>query len=110
MSRAFTGNKALGNLAPETRSALLRIGRSLRSVANSQTRLLANEDAVTRQPGVQQQRGYSSGGRTAPLTFGLLVDRPTSDFLLKRGTGAMLYVATDSGLYWWSGTVWTGPL
>lgn len=106
----YRGTRALGNMKPEERSATLRSASALRRLNGQVSRLLANEAAVTRLPGVRQMRSPSAGGRQAAITYGALADRPTSYFLATRGVGSMVYVASDSGIYWWSGTAWTGPL
>ena len=106
----YKGIRALGNVPPEVRSALMGQARALKRLAGRVSRVLPNEATVLRSAGVQQVRGPSAGGRTAAISYGTLADRPTSNFLLARGVGSMVYIAADSGVYWWSGTAWNGPL
>lgn len=108
MARKFVGFGALGNATPEMRSAMMNIKRSLRSLSHVQRSYpLPNEQEVARKPGVQQQRGYSSGGRSTPVVFGNDVDKPDTTFLLARGVGAFLFVAQDvNKVYMWNGTAY----
>lgn len=48
--------------------------------------------------------GPSAGGRATVVTFGLDTDKPTTQRLLERGTGAFIYVAQDTDtVYIWNG-------
>lgn len=108
MSLKHTGIRALGNMDPVTRSNMLKLNRSLKSLSATQrTYPLPNEQEAARSPGLQQQAGYSSGGRTSHVTFGKDVDKPNSNYLLARGTGAFVYIAQDTGkVYVWNGTAY----
>ena len=108
MSRKYVGHRALGNMEPATRSAFLNLSRAVRSLSQTQRSYpLPNEQEVARSPGVQQQRGFSTGGRSTPVIFGNDVDKPTTTFLLARGTGAFLYVAQDvDKVYMWNGAAY----
>lgn len=108
MSVKFTGLRALGGLDPVTRSNTLKVSRALRSLSMTQrTYPLPNEQEAARAPGLQQQAGYSSGGRSSHVIFGKDADKPNSTYLLARGTGAFVYIAQDTNkVYMWNGTAY----
>lgn len=108
MSRKFTGFGALGQATPEMRSAFINIKRSLRSLAQTQRSAPnPNEAEVARQAGVSSLRSSSSGSKPTVVTFGMDVDKPSTNFLLTHGTGAFLYIATDTNkVYMWNGTAY----
>jgi hypothetical protein len=108
MSVKYTGLRALGGLDPVTRSNLLKIDRAIRSLSQVQrTYPLPNEQEAARAPGLQQQAGYSSGGRSSHVIFGNDVDKPNTQYLLARGTGAFIYIAQDTNkVYMWNGTAY----
>ena len=108
MSRKFTGFGAMGSATPEMRSAMMNIKRSLRSLAQAQrSQALPNEQEVARAPGLQQQRGFSAGGRATQVIFGNDVDKPNTTFLLARGVGAFVYIAQDvDKMYMWNGVAY----
>lgn len=108
MSLKFTGVRGLGNMDPSTRSAILKLSRAVKSLSATQrTYPLPNEQEAARSPGLQQQAGYSSGGRSSHVIFGKDSDKPNSNYLLQRGTGAFLYVAQDTNkVYAWNGTAY----
>lgn len=106
MSILFTGLRALGNLPPEQRSAMLKLARATKSLVAAQRRAaLAQEESVTRLPGSTAQRSISQGGRATVITYGTDADKPTTQYLLERGTGAFIYVAQDTDtVYIWNGS------
>lgn len=107
MAQRFQGVRGLGLMDPVMRSNMLRMSRALKGITAANSRVQPNEEEVLRKPGVQQQRGYSSGGRAIPTSFGIDTDKPDTVFLLARGTGAFLYVATDTNkVYMWTGTAY----
>lgn len=108
MSIKFTGLRALGDLDPVSRSNMLKVSRALKSLSATQrTYPLPNEQEAARTPGLQQQAGYSSGGRSSHVIFGNDVDKPNTTFLQQRGTGAFVYIAQDTNkVYVWNGTAY----
>lgn len=92
-------------MEPQTRSALLNLSRAVKSLSQEQrSRPLASESNVARGFSAKSFLGPSQGGKATVVTFGLAVDRPTTQRLLERGAGAFVYVAQDTDtVYIWNG-------
>lgn len=92
-------------LPPEARSAMLNLSRAVKGLsAARRSDPLVSESNVARGFSAKTLLGPSAGGRSTVVTFGLDVDKPTTQRLLERGTGAFTYIATDTNtVYIWNG-------
>lgn len=108
MSRRFAGFGSLGSLPPELRSAMVKLNRSIRSLSVGQRAVpQSSESDIAKQPGVQQYKAQSYGGRATVVTFGNDSNKPPINTLRSRGTGAIIYIATDTNkVYIWNGTAY----
>lgn len=78
----------------------LEIDDVLDELVAARSRRLASEENIERDA---QSKSVSVG----TFMFGKSADRPESDYMLQRGTGSMLYFATDTFvLSAWTGSAW----
>lgn len=105
MARKFTGVRNLGSLPPETRSVMMNMARAIKGLsAARRAEPRVGESNIARGFSAKNLYGPSAGGRPTVVTFGLDADKPTTQRLLERGTGAFVYVAQDTDtVYMWNG-------
>ena len=90
----------MGKFPGELRTNLRRIVNATRFNAQNIARVQQSEAA----PAVE---AASKNIQSAVLTFGLAADRPGITYLNQRGTGSLLYFATDTFvLSAWTGVSW----
>lgn len=94
------GLRGLGNLDPNTRSAMKRLSRDLRLASAAANRVTSINDSPSR-------AAERFGGQTGKFIFSTSINRPSSTYMSKAGIRSSIHFATDTGVFSaWTGSAW----
>jgi hypothetical protein len=87
-------------MSPVERGNWLRVKNAMRVLSQRARTTESEETAIT-------SSTYNTDTIVGKFQFGLAANRPQAAFLQERGTGGMLYFATDTNvLSAWTGVAW----